>query len=198
MVTAYPPGGGIALPRAIGNFLTEMNSTEVPYYVANYVEGHLHINVELLQWIVVIAAAFLLALEHTEWRSDILTALLIPVIAINLPGSIMGFLRGEIGHWLAFILVILRLFFHEHIPRELEYPAALLLLCVTAPSHVVALRSSVLAQIVCLLIGIWIAYQHSTAAGDVGSTLTRGRHMPVTIAIIALIAVPAIILIQAF
>jgi len=198
MVTSVPPGGGIALPRAIGSFLTEVNSAEVPYYVSNYVEGHLHINVELLQWIIVVAAAFLLALEHTEWRSDILTALLIPVIAINLPGSVLGFFRGEIGHWLAFILVILRLFFHEHIPRELEYPAALLLILVTAPSHLVALRSSVIAQVVCLVIGIWIAYQHSTAAGDVGSTFTRGRHVPVTLAIIALIAVPALILVQAF
>jgi hypothetical protein len=26
--------------------------------------------------------------------------------------------RGEIGHWLAFILVVLRLFFHENIPSE--------------------------------------------------------------------------------
>jgi len=198
MVTSIPPGGGIVLPRAIGNFLTEVNSAEVPYYVSNYVEGHLHINVELLQWIIVVAAAFLLALEHTEWRSDILTALLIPVIAINLPGSVLGFFRGEIGHWLAFILVVLRLFFHEHVPRELEYPAALLLILVTAPSHLVALRSSVFAQVVCLLIGIWIAYQHSTAAGDVGSTFTRGRHIPVTLAIITLIAVPALILVQAF
>lgn len=57
MVTSVPRGGGIALPRAIGNFLTEVNSAEVPYYVSNYVEGHLHINVELLQWIIVVAAA---------------------------------------------------------------------------------------------------------------------------------------------
>jgi len=198
MVTSYPPGGGIALPRAIGKFLTEVNTTEMPFYVSNYVEGHIHFNVEILQWIIVIAAAFLLALEHTEWRSDILTALLIPVIAINLPGSILGFFRGEIGHWLAFILVVLRLFFHENIPRELEYPAALLLIVVTAPSHLVGLRATVFAQIICLLIGIWIAYQHSTAAGDVGSTFSRGRNVPVTIAIIVLIAVPALILIQAF
>jgi hypothetical protein len=57
MVTTNPSGGGIALPRAIGNFLTEVNTPEMPFYVSNYVEGHIHFNVEILQWIIVIAAA---------------------------------------------------------------------------------------------------------------------------------------------
>lgn len=57
MVTSNPSGGAIALPRAIGNFLTEVNTPEMPFYVSNYVEGHIHFNVEILQWIIVIAAA---------------------------------------------------------------------------------------------------------------------------------------------
>ncbi|KAH9302842.1 hypothetical protein KI387_014425, partial [Taxus chinensis] len=70
----------------------------------------------LLQWLATIAAIYLLILDRTNWRTHMLTSLLVPYIFLNLPSIIFSFLRGEVGKWIAFIAVILRLFFPQHFP----------------------------------------------------------------------------------
>ncbi|KAG0579555.1 hypothetical protein KC19_4G106400 [Ceratodon purpureus] len=47
----------------------------------------------ILQWLAVIAAIYLLVLDRTNWRTNLLTALLVPYLALQLPESIFGILR---------------------------------------------------------------------------------------------------------
>ncbi|KAG8647872.1 hypothetical protein MANES_09G119850v8 [Manihot esculenta] len=45
-----------------------------------------------------------------------LTSLLVPYIFFSLSAAIFNLLRGEVGKWIAFIAVVLRLFFPRHFP----------------------------------------------------------------------------------
>ncbi|XLU65592.1 hypothetical protein S245_024801 [Arachis hypogaea] len=58
---------------------------------------------------------YLLFLERTNWKTNILTALLIPYF-FSLPSIIFSVFRGEIGKWIAIIAVVLRLFLPKHFP----------------------------------------------------------------------------------
>jgi hypothetical protein len=71
----------------------------------------------LLQWLATIAAIYLLVLDRTNWRTNMLTSLLVPYIFLNLPSLIFNIFRGEIGKWIAFVAVVLRLFFSETFSR---------------------------------------------------------------------------------
>ncbi|KAG8662026.1 hypothetical protein MANES_01G056750v8 [Manihot esculenta] len=50
-----------------------------------------------------------------------LTSLLVPYIFFSLPAAIFNLLRGEVGKWIAFIAVVLRLFFPRHFPVKQEH-----------------------------------------------------------------------------
>ncbi|XLU76634.1 hypothetical protein S245_000055, partial [Arachis hypogaea] len=67
---------------------------------------------------------YLLILDRTNWRTNMLTSLLVPYIFFSLPGSIFHFFRGEIGKWIASIAVVLRLFFPRHFPGEFQVARA--------------------------------------------------------------------------
>nr|AAX18706.1 cold-related protein Cor413 [Gossypium barbadense]ABI97481.1 COR413-like protein [Gossypium barbadense] len=56
----------------------------------------------LLEWIASFAAIYLLILDRTNWKTNILTALLIPYIFLSLPSFLFNILRGEVGKWIAF------------------------------------------------------------------------------------------------
>lgn len=92
--------------------------------------------------------SYLLILDRTNWKTKMLTALLIPYIFFSFPSILFNFLRwqsltwycstsiflskiifliqhlalwyrGEVGRWIAIIAVVLRLFFPRHFPGKL-------------------------------------------------------------------------------
>ncbi|KAK3420845.1 hypothetical protein EUGRSUZ_G00491 [Eucalyptus grandis] len=78
--------------------------------------GSLGFGTTFLEWVASFAAIYLLVLDRTNWRTNILTGLLIPYIFFSLPSLLFNVFRGEVGEWIAFIAVILRLFFPRHFP----------------------------------------------------------------------------------
>ena len=109
----------------------------------------------LMWWNVVIClCSYLLVLDRTNWRTNLLTAVLVPYLALQLPQPFFGYLRystiyneltfsfavgvrclvgvlrsslfrfnlshsfrGGIGAWIAFIAVVIRLFFAQKFPE---------------------------------------------------------------------------------
>ncbi|KAL5653586.1 hypothetical protein ACJX0J_039044, partial [Zea mays] len=59
---------------------------------------------------------YLLILDRTNWKTNMLTTLLVPYIFFTLPNVLFSLIRGEVGKWIAIIAVILRLFFPRHFP----------------------------------------------------------------------------------
>ncbi|CAI8585140.1 unnamed protein product [Vicia faba] len=72
-----------------------------------------------------VAAIYLLVLDRTNWKTNILTSLLIPYIFFSLPQLVFGAFRGEIGKWIALVTVVLKLFIPKHYPEWLALPDAL-------------------------------------------------------------------------
>jgi len=149
----------------------------------------------LLQWLAVIAAIYLLVLDKTGWRTNLLTALLVPYLALQLPEPFFGYLRGDIGKWIAFIAVVIRLFFasqfSETIHGDLELPAAFILLIVVAPSVIVGVRGTVISSIICLIIGTYLLVQHIQNAGGFKRAFGETRGVLHTVGILLLFIAPA-------
>jgi hypothetical protein len=149
----------------------------------------------LLRWLAVIAAIYLLILDRTNWRTNLLTALLVPYLALQLPEPFFDYLRGDIGRWIAFIAVVIRLFFAQRFPqlinRDLELPVAFILLIVTAPKIIVNLRDHTLSDVICLLIGAYLLSQHTSHAGGFRRAFAESRGIPHTIGILLLFVAPA-------
>jgi len=158
----------------------------VHMYTALAFSFHSH---TILQYLAVIAAIYLFILDRTNWRTNILTSLLVPYIALNLPSFLLGYIRGEIGYWVAFVAVVLRLFFPKNFPDEAELPASLLLLLVTAPSLVVNLRFELPGEIISVAIGFYLLYEHIIAAGGFRKAFAE-RGVPISIGIILLFVAP--------
>ncbi|KAG9148185.1 hypothetical protein Leryth_014101 [Lithospermum erythrorhizon] len=97
-------------------------------------------------------------LDMTNWKTNILTTLLIPYIFFSLPSSIFQLVSNNAGETLVNVAVILRLFFPKHFPDWLELPAALILLIAVAPSLVVyELRGTLIGLLICLGIGCYLS-----------------------------------------
>lgn len=144
---------------------------------------------EVLQYLAVIAAAYLFILDRSNWRTNLLTALLVPYIALNLPAFLFNFVRGEIGYWVAFIAVVIKLFFPSNIPAHSELPASLVLLMVTAPHMVVSIRHMFYGQILSIAIGFYLMYEHISGAGGVREAVNKNG-LPVTVGILLLFIAP--------
>ncbi|THG13425.1 cold-regulated 413 plasma membrane protein 1-like [Camellia sinensis] len=145
----------------------------------------------LLQWIASIAAIYLLVLDRTNWRTNILTALLIPYIFFSLPSLVFSLLSGEIGKWIAFIAVVLRLFFPKHFPDWLEMPGALILLIVVAPSLIAdTLRDSFIGAVICLAIACYLLQEHIRASGGFRNSFTKSSGVSNSVGIIILLVYP--------
>ncbi|KAE9614364.1 putative cold-regulated 413 protein [Lupinus albus] len=78
--------------------------------------GGIGFGTSFLKWIASFAAIYLLILDRTNWKTNMLTSLLVPYVFFSLPGSLFHFFRGEVGKWIAFVTVVLRLFFPRHFP----------------------------------------------------------------------------------
>ncbi|MBA0698267.1 hypothetical protein Goari_021764 [Gossypium aridum] len=148
--------------------------------------------VSFLEWIASFAAIYLLILDRTHWKTNILTTLLIPYIFLSLPGILFSAFRGDIGKWIAFVAVVLRLFFPRRFPDWLELPAALVLLIVVAPSLFSStLRSSLVGVIICLAIACYLLQQHVRASDGFRNSFTKAHGISNTIGIILLLVYPA-------
>ncbi|XP_061348648.1 cold-regulated 413 plasma membrane protein 1 [Gastrolobium bilobum] len=141
--------------------------------------------------IAAIAAIYLLILDRTNWKTNILTSLLIPYIFFSLPSIIFNVFRGEIGKWIAFVAVVLRLFFPKHFPDWLELPGALILLMVVAPSLIAStFRDNIVGVVVCLIIACYLLQEHIRASGGFRNSFTRAHGISNSIGIIVLLVYP--------
>lgn len=153
--------------------------------------GGLGFGTTFLQWLASAAAIYLLILDRTNWKTNILTGLLVPYIFFSLPTVLFNFLRGQVGMWIAFIAVILRLFFPERFPDWLELPGAIILIIVVAPNlFAYTFRGDVVGAAVCLVIGGYLLQEHIRASGGFRNSFTRANGISNTIGIILLLVFP--------
>ncbi|XP_020591798.1 cold-regulated 413 plasma membrane protein 2 [Phalaenopsis equestris] len=145
-----------------------------------------------LKFLASFAAIYLLILDRTNWKTNMLTALLVPYIFLSLPASTIFFLeRGEVGRWIAFIAVVLRLFFPRHFPDWLEMPGSLILLLVVAPGFFAnTVRGGILGVIICLIIGCYLLQEHIRASGGFRNSFTKTNGISNTIGIVLLLVYP--------
>lgn len=144
-----------------------------------------------LEWIASFAAIYLLILDRTNWKTNILTSLLIPYIFLSLPSLIFSVLRGEVGKWIAFVAVVLRLFFPNRFPDWLELPGALILLIVVAPSFFSStIRNSWVGLAICLAIACYLLQEHIRASGGFRNAFTKAHGVSNTLGIVILFVYP--------
>ncbi|KAG0467240.1 hypothetical protein HPP92_018820 [Vanilla planifolia] len=155
--------------------------------------------INFLKFLASVAAIYLLILDRTNWRTNMLTALLVPYIFFSLPSIIFSFLRGEVGKWIAFIAVVLRLFFPRHFPGWLEIPGSLILLLVAAPGFIAfTIRDGILGVIACLLIGCFLLQEHIRASGGLKNSFTKSKGVSNTVGILLLFLYPVWYLVLSF
>ncbi|PRQ23417.1 putative cold-regulated 413 protein [Rosa chinensis] len=153
--------------------------------------GSLGFGTTFLEWVASFAAIYLLVLDRTNWKTNILTGLLIPYIFFSLPSLIFSFFRGEIGRWIAFVAVILRLFFPKRFPEWAELPAALILLMVVAPSLIATtVRDDWIGVVICLAIAAYLLQEHIRASGGFRNAFTQPHGVSNTVGIICLFIYP--------
>ena len=152
-----------------------------------------------LKWLAFFAAVYLLILDRTNWKTNMLTALLVPYIFFTLPGVLFSLIRGEVGKWIAIIAVILRLFFPRHFPDWLELPGALILLIVVAPSLFAdTFRGDLVGIFICLIIGCYLLQEHIRASGGFRNAFKKGNGASNTIGICLLFIYPVWALVLKF
>ncbi|KAH0767327.1 hypothetical protein KY290_003222 [Solanum tuberosum] len=161
--------------------------------------GGIGFGTSFLKWIASFAAIYLLILDRTNWRSNMLTTLLIPYIFLSFPSLLFGLFRGDFGKWLSLIAVITRLFFPKHFPDWLEAPAALVLLMVVSPSFLAdTVRDIWIGTFICLVIGCYLLQEHIRASGGFRNSFTKANGISNTIGIILLLVYPVWALILHF
>ncbi|KAG0481633.1 hypothetical protein HPP92_012491 [Vanilla planifolia] len=144
-----------------------------------------------LKFLASVAAIYLLILDRTNWRTNMLTSLLVPYIFLSLPSVVFSLLRGEFGKWVAFIAVVLRLFFPQHFPEWLEMPGSLILLLVVAPGFFAhTIRDNVVGVLICLAIGCYLLQEHIRASGGFRNSFTKSNGFSNTIGIILILVYP--------
>ncbi|MCL7022053.1 hypothetical protein MKW94_014629 [Papaver nudicaule] len=122
------------------------------------------------------AAIYLLILDRTNWKTNMLTSLLVPYIFFSLPHGIFGMLRGEVRHWIVFVAVVLKLFFLRHFPDWLEMPGLLILLLTVDPGFfAVTLRENWIGIMICLVIGCYLLQEHIGATGGFRNSFTQSH-----------------------
>ncbi|KAI5418225.1 cold-regulated 413 plasma membrane protein 2 [Lathyrus oleraceus] len=150
--------------------------------------GGIGAGVSPLRWIASFAAIYLLVLDRTNWRSNMLTSSLVPYIFFSLPGSLFHFFRGEVGKWIAFVL---RLFFNKHFPDWMEMPGSMILLVVVSPDlFALKFRNNWVGVAIDLLIGCYLLQEHVRATGGFRNSFTQRHGISNTLGIIFLIVYP--------
>ncbi|KAG8368294.1 hypothetical protein BUALT_Bualt15G0030500 [Buddleja alternifolia] len=153
--------------------------------------GGLGFGTSFLKWVASFAAIYLLVLDKTGWKTNILTSLLIPYIFLSLPSWLFNLLRGEVGSWIAFVTVVLRLFFPRHFPDWLELPGSLILLLVVAPSLFAnTIRGGLVGTLICLVIGCYLLQEHIRASGGFRNSFTKSSGISNSVGILLLFIYP--------
>ncbi|TQD70197.1 hypothetical protein C1H46_044268 [Malus baccata] len=153
--------------------------------------GSLGFGTSFLKWVASFAAIYLLTLDRTNWKSNILTGLLIPYIFFTLPSILFDIFRGEVGKWIAFVGVVLQLFFPKRFPEWLELPAVLIPLIVIAPSlYADTVRGEWIGVVICLLIAGYLLQEHIRAAGGFRDAFIKPGGISNTVGIIILFVYP--------
>ncbi|BAT75520.1 hypothetical protein VIGAN_01339300 [Vigna angularis var. angularis] len=143
------------------------------------------------KWLASFAAIYLLILDSTNWRTNILTALLVPYIFFSFPESLFSFLRGDVGKWIAFVAVVLRLFFPRHFPDWLEIPGSMILILIVAPDiFAQKLRNNWIGLAIDLFIGCYLLQEHIRASGGFRNSFTQKHGISNTLGILLLIVYP--------
>ncbi|KEH20463.1 putative cold-regulated 413 protein [Medicago truncatula] len=149
------------------------------------------VGMSLLRWIASFAAIYLLILDRTNWRTNMLTSLLVPYIFFSFPESLYNFFRGGVGKWFAFVAVVLRLFFNKHFPDWLELPGSIvLLLTVTPDLFAIKFRNNWIGVAIDLFIGCYLLQEHIRATGGFRNSFTQRHGISNTLGIIFLIVYP--------
>ncbi|PKA56810.1 Cold-regulated 413 plasma membrane protein 2 [Apostasia shenzhenica] len=144
-----------------------------------------------LKFLASVAAIYLLILDRTNWRTNMLTCLLVPYIFLSLPSVLFSLFRGVVGKWIAFITVVLRLFFPRHFPDWLEMPGSLILVLVVSPGFLAhTIRDGLLGVIICLAIGCYLLQQHIRASGGFRNSFTKTNGISNSIGIILILVYP--------
>uniref|UniRef100_A0A0D6R4W2 Uncharacterized protein n=1 Tax=Araucaria cunninghamii TaxID=56994 RepID=A0A0D6R4W2_ARACU len=159
--------------------------------VAAYSSHTVHLSTETLRWLFTVAAAVLMLSKNT----GIHKSFLVPLLALEAPGDVITFIRGDYGLWTAFVIFLVRLFYP--IPGEMELPLLFVLLVIIAPYQALNMRGTPGAMIVSIAIAAYLAYLHFTRAGGVKKAFGQGP-VVATIATICLIFVPFWFLIQGY
>lgn len=99
--------------------------------------------------------------------------------------------RGEVGKWIAFVAVVLRLFFNKHFPDWMEMPGSMILLVVVSPDlFALKFRNNWVGVAIDLLIGCYLLQEHVRATGGFRNSFTQRHGISNTLGIIFLIVYP--------
>ncbi|KAL9271491.1 Cold-regulated 413 plasma membrane protein 2-like protein [Drosera capensis] len=105
--------------------------------------------------------------------------------------ALLSYTLGQVGKWIAFIAVILRLFCPQRFPDWLELPAAIILIIVVAPSLFAdTVRGSLIGALICLVIGCYLLQEHIQASGGFRNSFTQPHGISNTVGIILLLVYP--------
>ncbi|XP_047319113.1 cold-regulated 413 plasma membrane protein 2-like [Impatiens glandulifera] len=185
-------------PMAVDLINSDLNEL---FIVAKRLVNHggLGFGTSFLGWLASFAAIYLLILDRTNWRTNMLTSLLVPYIFFSLPPGLFNFLRGEVGKWIAFIAVVLRLFFPRHFPDWLEMLGSLILLLVVAPDFFAEkMKYDAGGIVICLVIGCYLLQEHIRASGGFRNSFTQSHGISNTLGIILLLVYPVWVLVIHF
>jgi hypothetical protein len=156
----------------------------------------------LLQWVASFAAIYLLILDRTNWRTNMLTSLLVPYIFLTFPTFLFNIFRGQIGSWIAFVAVIIRLFLPQYynpqsnstlskIKEWFELPATLVIILVVAPNLIAGyVRGGLIGTIICLVIGCYLLQEHLRASGGFKKAFSKSSDLSNSIGILLLFIYP--------
>ncbi|KAF1872304.1 hypothetical protein Lal_00003772 [Lupinus albus] len=98
---------------------------------------------------------------------------------------------GEVGKWIAFVTVVLRLFFPRHFPDWLEIPGSMILILVVAPDFFAnKLRYIWVGVVIDLVIGGYLLQEHIRASGGFKNSFTQKHGISNTLGILLLLVYP--------
>ncbi|KAJ8431569.1 hypothetical protein Cgig2_025611 [Carnegiea gigantea] len=181
----------LALANVIDSDMKELKIAVMRLIEDGTGHGDMGFGAHFLRWLASLAAIYLLILDRTNWRTNMLTSLLVPYIFLSLPTGVFNFLRGEVGKWIGFIGVVLRLFFHRRFPDWLEMPGSLILLMVVAPdlfAHKV--KEDWIGVAVLIFIGCYLLQEHIRATGGLRNSFTQSHGISNTVGLILLLSYP--------
>ncbi|KAL1328845.1 hypothetical protein HN51_060918 [Arachis hypogaea] len=139
-----------------------------------------------LRWISTVSSVVLILARGTPVHKSFL----VPLFALQAPAAVIAWIKGTYGVWLAFVALLVRLFFY--IPGELELPFLALLLVILSPYEVMRFRDTKEGAIISLLIAVYLAYQHFSRTSlqkslDQGSIVATIAVVCITIASLLLL-----------